>query len=49
MANAQILVTACDNELYIIAVNSALTQSFQLLHMMSGGGNSVNVTVNVAD
>lgn len=52
MANATIDVTACDNELYLIAVNSPSgggpNQSFQLLHIESGNGNSVNVTATVS-
>jgi hypothetical protein len=52
MANATINVTACDNELYLIAVNSvtgsAPTQSYQLVHIESGNSQAVNVTATVS-
>lgn len=38
-------VTACDNELYIIACNG--TSSFQLCHIQSGFHYGVNVNVNI--
>jgi hypothetical protein len=39
----QIHVTACDNELYVIASTPAL--SSELLHIKSGYGDQVNYTV----
>jgi hypothetical protein len=48
MANASITISACDNELYLVAVNSAATQSYQLAHIQSGGGNLVGVSATVA-
>jgi len=47
MADATINITACDNELYLNAVNSGWSQSYQLAHIESGNSNSVDVTVTV--
>lgn len=38
-------ITACDNELYIIAYNT--TQSYQLAHILSGNGEPVNASFSL--
>jgi hypothetical protein len=52
MANATISVTDCDNELFLVAVNSVSNgppnQSYLLAHIESGNSNSVAVTVTVS-
>lgn len=50
MASATISITACDNELYLLAIPAVSSpgSSYQLLHMQSGNSNSVNVTVTVS-
>lgn len=45
MATTQIQVTACDNELMLIAIPSSGLASSELLHYTSGFGKPVNVTV----
>lgn len=49
MASQTINVTACDNELYLIAFqnNSQGGISYQLGHIQSGNGNPVNLTITV--
>ena len=43
---ATISISACDNELYVIAYQDAT--SYQLAHILSGHTNSVDVTITVA-
>lgn len=45
MAN-QIQVTACDNELVVLAYNS--TSSFELCRILSGNNQPVNVNMNIS-
>ena len=49
MADATISVTACDNELYLIAyVAKDLSRSYQICHIQSGYSWSVNVDITLA-
>jgi hypothetical protein len=45
MATTQIQVTACDNELRLIAIPSGGSASTELLHYSSGFAKPVNVTL----
>jgi hypothetical protein len=45
MSTTQIQVTACDNELMLIAIPSRADQSFNLLHYNSGYDKPVDVTL----
>jgi hypothetical protein len=45
MATTQIQVTACDNELFLIAIPSEGVASTELLHYSSGFAQPVNVTL----
>lgn len=46
MSNS-INISACDNELYLIAVNKNGQMSYQLGHVLSGYNNGVDVTINI--
>lgn len=50
MANATISITACDNELYLLAVPSTASpaNSYQVAHVQSGNDESVSVTITIS-
>lgn len=47
MSNPNIKVTACDNELYILAVPSGNANSYVLGHIKSGYNYGVDVTIDL--
>ena len=40
-------ITACDNEMYLIAYAQSGDSSYQLAHVQSGNDNTVNVTITI--
>lgn len=50
MANQTITFTACDNELYVLAVPAvtSASASYELIHIQSGNGNTVSFTLTVS-
>lgn len=42
-----IKISACDNELYLIAYKTDGSNSYQLAHLKSGNNNEVDVTIEV--
>ena len=46
--NNQIVISACDNELYLVAVEDSGQRSFELCHLLSGFSANVSVTINLA-